>query len=82
MAMKKHGLDPSCGIEVDYWSSLMQTFVMCGILDPDKDDEVNFISEEELLLHMEASCLILRFKNCTGNVIDFSEQGKKEDISS
>lgn len=79
MALDKYGLDPTCGIEVDYWSNLMQTFVMCGIYDPQEDDDVNFLSEEELLLHMESSCLILRFKNCTGNVIDFSEPDRKED---
>ena len=79
MALDKYSLDPTCGIEVDYWSNLMQTFVMCGIYDPQEDDDVNFLSEEELLLHMESSCLILRFKNCTGNVIDFSEPDRKED---
>ena len=37
-------------------------------------EEVNFIPEDELLINSESelSCLILRFKNCTGNVIDFS----------
>ena len=73
LAMEKHQLDPSCGIEVDYWSNELQTFIMCGICDPSETEEFCFIAEEELLLHRDASCLLLRFKNCTGNVIDFTD---------
>ena len=71
--MVKQELDPSCGIEVDYWSNELQTFIMCGICDPNETDEFLFIAEDELLLHGDTACLLLRFKNCTGNVIDFSE---------
>ena len=70
--MEKYKLNPDYNIQVDYWSNLSQTFILCGCMNPQPEDGANFIPEEELCQNNEGiPCLVLRFKNCTGNVINF-----------
>ena len=43
---------------------------MCGTIDPDTE-EVHFIAENDLSVNKDGNpCLVLRLKNCTGNMID------------
>ena len=45
---------------------------MCGTMDPDIENAC-FIPENDLSVNMDGEpCLILRLKNCTGNLIDLT----------
>ena len=47
---------------------------MCGFFEvDDREVGVHFIPEDELTVEDDKSFLKLRFKNCTGNIIDLSE---------
>ena len=63
-----------CDVKIDYWSNTLQSFLICGIFDI---STVSFLPEEELMTDGEKFCIILRLTNCTGNVIDLSENPKK-----
>ena len=72
-SMEHFDLNPIYNIQVDYWSQVHQTYIRCGTFDSEAS-ETEFVAEDELTLNkQEKPCLILRFKNCTGNVIDLSE---------
>ena len=73
LAMGKYELYQEDDIKVDVWSNRNQTFINTGSFRPKADDK-NFLPEDELIVDGdEKTYLILRFKNSTGNVIDFSE---------
>ena len=77
--MDLYELDPLFDIQVEYWSNQCQTFVSCNYLNPYTTNGENFISINDLSVSNEGNpCLILRFKNCTGNIIDLDED--KRDI--
>ena len=70
--MDSYDLDPAFDVQVDYWSNSLQTFLVFGTFDPDST-ESTILAEEELLENEEGKhCLVLRFKNCTGNIVDLS----------
>ena len=70
--MEKYELSPKFNIQVDYWSNMSQTYILCGVMDPKPEDPANFLPESELCENDdEKKFLVLRFKNCTGNVINF-----------
>ena len=82
--MEKYSLDPAFGISVDYWANSLQTFVafdnlhsLVGGVDSEMDGNMNesqMITEDDLIVSAEGkTCLFLRFKNCTGNIIKLSE---------
>ena len=74
-AMEHFKLDPENDIRVDYWSNMAQAYIVCGAFNP---ADAYFLPEDDLLSNKEKSCIILRLANCTGNVIDFSEQPGRE----
>ena len=72
--MDHYDLNPIYNIQVDYWSQVHQSYIRCGTFNSDAS-EVEFVDEDEFAINKEGKpCLILRFKNCTGNVIDLSEK--------
>ena len=59
------------GVQVDYWSNMSQTFIINGFFNP---DGVMFLPETELISKDgHQFIMVLRFFNCTGNFIDFTE---------
>ena len=87
IAMTVYRLDPDFGVTVDYWANSMQTFIVCGddfvyrVSRPHRAFGVGgsntpyyIIPEEDLMFSRRdgKAKLFLRFKNCTGNVIDLS----------
>ena len=73
--MEIYELDPSHDIQVDYWSNQIQTYQTCSYLNPWTTDGEHFISEDDLCVSNEGKpCLVLRFKNCTGNIIDLDDK--------
>ena len=80
-AMALYELDPAFDIQVEYWSNMCQTFVACNYLSAFEERE-NLINVDEMSISLAGnSCLTLRFKNCTGNVIDLSEEKKNVEVS-
>ena len=79
-AMEHLKLDPEAGIQVDYWSNMTQSFILCGHFYP---EDSTYIAEDELIEILGRSCIIFRFSNCTGNLINFvdSKKASEEDIS-
>ena len=92
--MDKYRLDPQFGISVDYWSNSMQTFVICDNLfsqgeqgasdDIEMNDCLNsshIIGEEDFMVNdKDVTCLFLRFKNCTGNIIILSSEDANNSV--
>ena len=70
VAFNHYKIPTGCDVKVDYWSAMTQSFIICGEFDP---SSIHFLPKDELLSNGEKSCIILRFSNCTGNVIDLSE---------
>ena len=70
--MDSYDLDPVFNVQVDYWSNTLQTFLVFGTFNPDSSERT-FLAEDDLLENEDGKhCLVLRFKNCTGNIIDLS----------
>ena len=69
VAFDHYKIPHDCDVKVDYWSAMAQSFVICGEFDP---TSIYFLPEDELMSNGEKSCIILRFSNCTGNLIDLS----------
>ena len=70
--MEKYELSQEDDIKVDFWSNRFQTFINSGSFRP-KPEEKSFMPEDELIVDRDEKVyLILRFKNSTGNVIDFT----------
>ena len=77
-ALETYHLDIDSGIQVDYWSNSLQMYILCNDLFALDSTDTHLILEEDLLFceldeHDEReeakTCLLLRFKNCTGNQI-------------
>ena len=83
--MDCYQLNPAFDVQVDYWSNSLQSFLTTGTFDPESPPGVNVLAEEDLLVNEEGKpCLVLRFKNCTGNIIDLSstdQQVSKKEIA-
>ena len=88
LAMDVYDLDAQYGVQVDYWSNSLQTYLICDNLFSHRRSNVSnasgmsnmstvrhVICEEDLTISSEGRpCLLLRFKNCTGNVIQFDDK--------
>ena len=81
--LKIYDLDFKCGLQVDYWSNSMQNYVLCDDIFDHDSDRPYLISKEDLVYYGKEegdevtsgkTCLILRIKNCTGNVIVLEEK--------
>ena len=71
-AMEKYDINSDAGVQVDYWSNMSQTYVLCGCLDPTISESAIFLPEDELCQKQDGTpYLVLRFKNSTGNIINF-----------
>ena len=82
--MEKYNLDTKSGVQVDYWANQMQMYMICGDLFSQKEDEVGegdriadgpsnklIVTEDDLIPdNYGQKILLLRLKNCTGNIID------------
>ena len=68
--MEKFDISSDVGIQVDYWSSVLQSFIICGSFNPDRKF---FLPEDELIKRGDNQyIMVLRFFNCTGNLIDLT----------
>ena len=47
--MNHYKLDPTYGIEIEYWSSYYQTYVSLGVQHAESLNDVNVLSEGELI---------------------------------
>jgi len=75
-AAEFYELNPEYNIQFDYWSNVIQSYVMHGTLDPDPES-VHLVAVAELGKNQDGkSCLVIRLKNCTGNIIDLSYSTK------
>lgn len=91
IAMDVYDLDQEYGVQVDYWSNSLQTYLMCDNLFTYRNSNQSqrslrsigsnlptvrhVICEEDLTMNNEGKpCLLLRFKNCTGNVIHLDDR--------
>jgi len=88
IAMDVYDLDEQYGVQVDYWSNSMQTYLICDNLFSNRNSNQSHmsyaskysnirhvISEDDLAVNNEGKpCLFLRFKNCTGNVIELDDK--------
>ena len=71
MAMEHYTLNPLFYIHVDYWIDSIQTFVTSDM--PWNMNEEALIQENDLHLDKDGKlCLILRIRNCLGNIVDLS----------
>ena len=92
--MDLYHLDPDFGVTVDYWANSMQMYIVCGDMtvyrghNASKGGNKAKISTEpciipkwDLLVNKKErkTCLFLRFKNCTGNIIDLTIAEPKVD---
>ena len=78
--MECYDLDPAFDVQVDYWSNSLQSFLTTGTFSDDTPSEPNLLSTDDLLVNEDGMpCLVLRFKNCTGNIIDLSSSN--QDVS-
>ena len=69
--MDCYSLNPAFDVQVDYWSNSLQAFLTTGTFSTVTPAEINLLPTEDLLVNEDGKpCLVLRFKNCTGNVID------------
>ena len=76
-AVQAYDLDPDCGIQVDYWSNSLQMYVLAE--DLFTNATAGAMVMEEDLIYCEnqdrsekyecKTCLLIRLKNCTGNII-------------
>jgi len=88
LALDVYDLDPQFGVQIDYWSNSMQTYLICDNLFSHRMSNASnmsgmsamsqnvrhIICEEDLTTNNEGSpCLLLRFKNCTGNIIELED---------
>ena len=63
--MKKFGLNPEF-VDVDYYSNSLHIYIKVF----DISGKSSLIGEEELMISSEGQpCLVLQFKNSTGNLI-------------
>ena len=67
-----YSLDTDSSVQVDYWSDSMQMYMICG--DPfSQPDEKHIVTEDDLIASSDGQkTLLLRLKNCTGNIIIFT----------
>lgn len=91
LAMDVYDLDEQYGVQVDYWSHAMQTYLICDNLFSVRNSNQSnrslqsnvggvrhIIDEDDLAINSEGNpCLLLRFKNCTGNIILFDDKQHK-----
>lgn len=94
IAMDVYDLDEQYGVQVDYWSHSMQTYLICdNIFSVRNSNQSNrslqslpsnaggvrhIICEDDLATNSEGNpCLLLRFKNCTGNIIELDDKQQK-----
>ena len=76
-AIVTYNLKTEFGIQVDYWSNSMQMYVVCeDLFSEDSEKERRLIVEEDLIYceqrddgYESKTCLLIRLKNCTGNII-------------
>ena len=82
-ALNKYNLDYKCGLQVDYWSNSMQTYILCDDIFEHDSSKPWLIPKEDLIycekddngeVAKSEICLLLRIKNCTGNVILLDEE--------
>ena len=84
LALEVYDLDSQFGIQVDYWSNSLQSYLICDNLFSHRSsiqsknsrnsaasqNQRHIICEEDLTVSREGKpCLLVRFKNCTGNII-------------
>ena len=68
-ACAHYQLDINDGIQYDYWSDTLQTYMLCGTLEEEKGEL--WVQGSDLSTNKEGQrLLILRLKNRTGNMID------------
>ena len=68
-ACARYQLDINDGIQYDYWSDTLQTYMLCGTLEGEKGEL--WVQGTDLSANKEGQrLLILRLKNRTGNMID------------
>ena len=62
-------LDINDGIQYDFWSDTLQTYMLCETLEEEKEEL--WVHSDDLSTNKEGRhLLILRLKNRTGNMID------------
>jgi hypothetical protein len=94
LTMDVYDLDDQYGVQVDYWSNSVQTYLICDnlfshrasnqsnrshqSLSSSQSSVKHMICEDDLVINSEGMpCLLLRFKNCTGNTILFDDKQHK-----
>ena len=91
LALDVYDLDSQFGIQVDYWSNSLQSYLICDNLFSHRSSVKSsnshksglsvisqsvrhIICEEDLTTTSDGKpCLLVRFKNCTGNIIDLDD---------
>ena len=79
IALYMYKLDPNF-VQVDIWDNSLQTLIISNDLyaiERNSDNSnIRIIKEEQLYEDSEENLsLILRFKNCTGNIINLNKPG-------
>ena len=92
--MDVYDLDDQYGVQVDYWSNSIQTYLICDnlfshrasnqsnrslqSLSSNHGGVKHMICEDDLVINGEGKpCLLLRFKNCTGNTVLLDDKQHK-----
>merc|ERR1712176_1496559 len=73
--MKAYKLDPMCGVFVEYYSCSMGSYMQSDYLFSESAQHVqHLIAKDDLWVKESSLILLLRFRNCTGNIIELTKE--------